>query len=611
MIASIIPIKRLPRHLSTFDYSVPPELEKEIRPGQLVIVPFRKSTLHGLVLSTRDNDTKEELKPLESIVIKQPLVSLPYLQFLERLAALYHVSLGTIAKMVLLPMQKRKLSKLELTKLPKKKSKSEERVVSHYSDEKTHADMLNAAIDGVTLILVPEARNLAEVEALLPDQLQDNLVVWSSALSTKQKFERWVEIRNGEKQIILGTRGASLLPIPNLKTIIIDFEHDENHKHWDQAPRFHAKDVARLRDASLHYMSFSPSAESYYAVHKELAEGTLTFADSSAPTVISMKDDRRGGHFDGLADKTRDVILSTKEDIFLYLPKKGFARVVLCDDCAKPATCRTCALPMIYTQEGNRLTCNYCKEERRLNLACTQCGGAMLTLRGRGTEALEKEVRELMKDSDHEIVRIDSAAGEPTFSTEGPRVIIGTQMAFQYVRWEDNALTVFVDADAQLRIPEYGSEEEAWHHIAEVQYRSRESSEFLLQTFTPSHLVYRSLTEPDRFYRTHLNLRRTLDYPPYTTLVRYFYGHPDAAVAKKQVERLQSVLQSGLTEGHFEGTLGDPIEMHPRYFRGKFWYSILVRLPIESWKKDLPKLNRLIPSTGWKVDPNPISILSP
>src|SRR3989338_10012016 len=292
--AKIIPLTRPPRPLALFDYQVPKKLEKKVRLGGLVTVPWRQSELFGLIFSIDKSVQRQiasqtyaaDLKPLTGLVHEEPLVAKSHLDFLYILSQWYGVSLATLAQMSLLPLQKKKLSllklspithhkpqKLRLQTTPARQSLTLQASAGGglrlqiYHSQQSHASALSATIRGPTLLLVPEIYLIDEIHRLLPLALQGQTVIWHSQLTTKQQFERWLQIRSGERTIVLGTRGAVFLPIPNLQTIIIDYEHAENHKHWDQAPRFHVKDVAPLlaaaTGATIHPMSYSPSVEGY------------------------------------------------------------------------------------------------------------------------------------------------------------------------------------------------------------------------------------------------------------------------------------------------------------------------------------------------------------
>lgn len=626
MIATITPLTRLPRHLARFDYLVPADLQDTLAIGTLVRIPFRSSFVFGIVTEVHTSRPKgKELKSIDAIVQAEPLVSKEYLSLFATVSDWYGISLSTILKTSLLPLQKRKLKIMYLTPL-KKNKKKENRVkkpeVLVYRTKEEHRATLQKTIQGTTLLVFPERHLLEDVLRVLTPEQQQHAILWHSALTPKKQFELWLRVRNGEATIILGTRGAVFLPFPQLDTVIIDFEHDENHKHWDQTPRFHVKDIVgllqKIHGASVYYASFSPSVESYYGVYKNLFRGdkksfsSLSFSATytelaEVPKILNMHYERGARNQSPLADEIRKVIEEGSGDIFIFVNRRGYALSLRCPDCGHTEVCPTCEQPLVY-HEDKTLHCHYCKITMPAPVSCAKCGSVQLYSPGSGTQQLEKMVRELCSNSETNITRIDSDTGSFPPPLPGIRhIIIGTTMAFPYIKWEKTDCIVWVDIDHQLLIPDYAAFEQVWHRIHDIQWRRKEDSQFFIQTNFPHHLCFFSLKEADRFYRLDLNGRRSFDYPPYRYLVRYIYGHRQKHIAQKEATRLVDLLEAELTRSKKTAILQGPVEMHPQYFRKKFWYTIILKLPRETWQNDLLWLNTFVPET-WKVDPRPLSV---
>jgi primosomal protein N' len=616
----IIPLTRLPRQLGIFDYSIPKDLEDKIKIGQLVKISFRQSEIFGLVLAfkheTTQNFTKnnaKEIKSIISIINEVPLTNETHLKFLLTLGEWYGVSIATLAKMSLLPLQKTKLKKLNLNQSKEEihtKYTIQNTKYFYYKNDTEHKKIIRQTIKSTTLIIVPEVHHIDEVHQLLTIEQQQKSMVWHGGLTDKQKFERWMQIRNGNKTIILGTRTALLLPIPNLKSIVIDYEHHENHKSWDQAPRYQVRDVADLlaglTDAKINLLSISPSCETYFHVAKgNYLVSNYQLSSNNTSTIIDLTNERRAGRFGLIAEEVKNEILKTKGNIFLYINRLGFSTSIGCNTCDYVAQCDKCLLPLVYRQKDNSLRCHYCKIQKRATFDCPKCRNKIVQLRGAGTEFVESGIRTMFgKDLNHEIIRIDSEVKEDLPYTKKPRIIIGTQMAFRHINWKKNKVTVFIDIDRELNLPEYRASENVWHKIQSVIYHH--NGNFFIQTKNPDHLVFKSLREPERFYRTELNARRALGYPPYKYLLRYFYGNSDKKTCKTKVQ----FVYNNLTKSIKTARISEPLDMQPQFYRGKFWQVIIIKLDPKTWQKDLIELNKLIP-TDWKIDPNPISLLSP
>lgn len=611
MIASVILVGRLPRSLGVFDYLVPAELETGIHAGQLVSVPFRSSTRFGIVKSERAG-TDARLKMLDSVVSTEPFLLSAQMTMIDSLATWYGVSPAAIAAMMLPPLQKRKFRNISMAEQTSIRRKKISQPIFHlYRSEQEHADCLREALFGTTLLLVPTRAILESVKKLLSPHVRDSALFWHSDMTPKEQFAGWFAVRNGEKRIVAGLRSALFLPFPRLDRIVIDYEHDENHKSWDGAPRYHAKDVAELladlSGATLHCMSFSPSVENYFHIFsgrlalsrrkKQITKPEQLLSPiRERPEIVDMRDERKKKNFSLFADRSVDAIQSASGDIFLFLNRVGFATSVGCNDCGYIARCPSCQLPFIYHEEKRMLACHHCRTQTPLPLSCPVCASPVVQLRGAGTESAEKEIRRILGvQNPRAIVRIDreSEGGMP--DTEKSRIIIGTDMALPHIRWDKTDCIVFLDFDKQLAIPEYMSTERAWHRIAEVQYKRSSDSRFFIQTFHPEHMLFRSLSEPDRFYRTELSGRKAFGYPPYAYLVRYIHDARDAFA---------------LTDGSLSSILTPPVETHPKYSRGIYWQTRMARLSADAWQEELPMLNARVPQT-WKIDPHPISLLAP
>ncbi|OIO19416.1 MAG: primosomal protein N' [Candidatus Magasanikbacteria bacterium CG_4_9_14_0_2_um_filter_41_10] len=625
MIAEIIPIKRLPRRFSHFDYTVPEDIKERITPGQLVKIPLKSSEIFGLVLSLREKRASDTsaLKEVIDIIHETRIVSTAHLEQLKVLSEWYGVSYGTLTKMMLLPLQKRKLKTITLGGILTPVSNLVHKpTFSHYVNEKEHKDMLTSQLEYLNTkeqiaIIVPEIQYIDTILSYL-NEYEENIVVWHSGLSTKEQFERWLQIRNGEKHIILGTRGALLLPYFNLKKIVIDYEHKDNHKHWDQAPRFHVKDVAELlrtrHGVDIHMMSFSPSLESYFHIHKhQYASETVDITPFLDCHIVNISDERRGRNFSPISEKLEQQLLALQGDAFLYLNRLGLATYIGCNSCGWRATCPSCKLPQILHEKNKQLTCHYCKTAASLPTICPKCKETIVTISGVGTETVEKLLIDFVKEHNlpHQVIRVDSETNSQTAQVLNfPIILIGTDTAFPYINWQKTDLVAFLDIDMQLSLPEFRAQESLWHLLREVHYHKRADAQFFIQTREPTHILFKSLEEPDRFYRTDLNHRMKLGYPPYKYLVKYFYGHANFLEAKKVMETSVVVLKKRLREQHKDIELTDSFDMHPRYYRGRHWFAVMARLSPELWEEDLVWLNAHIPDT-WKIDPNPISILSP
>lgn len=627
MIAEVIPLRHLPRTRSIFTYKIPLLTERDFKIGQLIEIPFQKTIILGIIYKISDTDSDDKTKEIGKIINNIPFFGESQLEMLYEISQLYGAPLPTLIKMSLPKIRKTKFSKAVFIEHEKKQEKN--RVTNNpryslYKNQTEHADFLEKNSDGTTLILVPRIQNINEVVSLLNDEKQKNAVVWHSELKDKEQFDAWIKIKNGEKNIIISTRGGVFLPFPRLDNIIIDYEHDENHKHWDQTPRFNAKDIAKIltnRYAAKYLeMSFTPSVEAYYNVHRKNWDSDNFYFDienkradvfgSLPPVILQSLLDKENFIPSSVQDEINKILNSDgeKNDILILLNRKGFAAALICKQCGTSETCTSCNMIMSYQGRDNILKCPYCKIIEQVPLACKKCHSPMIKLIGPGIEMIEAQAKKIVENYNYDIITIDSDSKKDLGQKN--TLLIGTDAALPYVRWKITALIVYLGLDREINLPEFNSTERVWHKIQEIQFRKNIDAKLILCTNHTEHTIFKSILEPDRLYRTDLNSRQKANYPPYCCLVKYFYGNFSQKEAFDEAVQTSKKIQTGLTKAGIKATLIGPIEMYPNYYRKKYWYAIIIKFDMESWDQDVKIVNSLMPDS-WKIDLNPISLLSP
>lgn len=616
MIAHIIPIKRMPRTLGLLSYSIPKALEKTIDVGQLVHIPLRQSTIHGLVFSIEDTDREEELKPIEGIVHDTPLLHSVQLECIKTVADMYAISYGSAALLFSPPLQKRKLKKQEWNEAIVATQKTNvATTLSLFTTELERIEILSEVQPG-SLIIVPEIADIPAVVGGLPDTLR--ILVWNSDLSTKEQFERWFDIRNNAYDIVVGTRTSLFLPFQTLSHIYLYREEDSSHKSWDQKPLYAVHDLLPLfthvYGASTTYLTNSPRFDTYYHAAKgtfRTSSLTPLHAPITTPQIVNMKDERKSGNYDILSERVLQSVQATTGDILLYINRKGYATAVGCTDCDFISRCDRCGMSHVFYASTKTLRCHYCGTSARVPASCPSCHGTSLLPFGVGTEQVEAYIRQSCPAIPHTIIRIDSNQEDiPKLPPDTPVLLIGTDKVFPYVRWEQTKLVTMVQVDDQLLYPDFRAMESVWHTIRRINYQLHDTATWYIQTMQPDHLLMRSLSEPERLYRTDLSGRKQFHLPPYGKLVRLSIGKPTEFAAQTEATRVYNLLSRTLTEQGISARLRAPYTTSPTFYRGRNWYTILVTLETDSWQTDIKQIIELLPG-NWRVDISPQSLLSP
>ncbi len=639
MIATIIPLKRLPRHSSLFDYSIPTELEQVIAPGQLVQIELRKTLEYGIVVSVSHTPNKEYVyKPITSIIHHTPLFPTTTQRILQELSILYATSLATLYKTSSLPMQKRKIAKMFLEPSTLKNNsqiKFEESYTLYRTPEERR--QFFSSLDDVhtTLILVPEVAQIELMRSILQEKNTLNIIVWKSDISDKEKFDLWLRVRNNtEPLIVLGTRSALTLPFTRLDRIIIDQEQDEQYKSYDQQPKYHARDVVRILGThyTSHciYASFSPSFDLYYRIVKEKIPclvgnlpytGGLLFETQKAThetiRILEHTVQPRDSRVSSITTEERivDVAEQNTQDIVILVQRKGFATMIVCKQCGHIEASPTTGLPMSYHEDTRMMHGTHGDERRPLPTNCSECKSTLMLLRGVGTEKVASYFSELFKKEniDIPVFRVDDNTSETTLNKlteDSPRVLIGTEKLFSYIRPEQTALYVILDFERYLAIPEFQTFERVVHLLNTFNYLRDPKSQFIIETNSAEKSIFKLFSESDRVYRTELGLRQKLGYPPYQSMIKYTLSSPNRQGARVRAQQFKEDIIRRLTQDDITATVSEIFETHPTYHKRMYWWGVLVKSSPKQVGRVAEAIIPYLP-VGCIADLNPISIFSP
>ena len=199
---------------------------------------------------------------------------------------------------------------------------------------------------------------------------------------------------------MIGPRSALFTPFPDLGLIVIDEEHESAYKS-ETMPRYHAREVAvkraEMAQAMLVLGSATPSMESYHrAISGTYELYCLTrraSKDSILATthVVDMRKELEEGNrsiFSGTLQTLMEDRLARKEQILLFLNRRGYNSVVSCRSCGEPIQCPHCDVALT-AHIGWRLTCHYCGYSIPMPKSCPACGSPYISGFGLGTEKVQ------------------------------------------------------------------------------------------------------------------------------------------------------------------------------------------------------------------------------
>lgn len=590
MIADVLPLRTLPRELGFFSYTIPEELLSTITLGQCVSVPFRSQTLLGVVRKIYSGD-ESKLKPLHAIINTTPLLGPEYLDFLERMAHFYGSGVSTIYKRALPPLQPTKLNQLVVSPWRTPAAKSATVPNYHwYTTEAEHRTAYQTYDSERIVIIVPEVRFLQYVRSCLPPERQTDAVIWSSSDSTKVERADWLAIRNGEIKTLIATRGALWLPLHQcFDRIIIDLEHDENHKQRDQSPRFSSKDLAKMQAKyfGIQYseMSFSPSVTSYYFIQEKryqlFAPQTETLP---APTILYPSAGKKYVPiFAPLLEKIHIILEQNTgpQTIVLIFNQVKPGKVGLCQDCQ-----HTCSVP--------------------LPEICPNCQSTKLKALGQTIATVATWLKNELPDYAEQIITVDKETKSTEF-TPGPKIIIGTWAALPLIN-ETAALVALLDFTRQALFPDYLTHEQLRHRLRQLQFFLPSQAELYVQSET-EHPLLNTITTTETWYNEQLRDRQALGYPPYAYLIRYLIPGKTPAEALNQATACIKHLQRALTISRKKASIQGPLPLNTRW-QNQDWQVFLAKTTEPDIVATVTWFNQYL-GTKVKVDPNPISLTSP
>lgn len=391
------------------------------------------------------------------------------------------------------------------------------------------------------IILVPEIALTPQMIERFKGRFGVNVALFHSKLSDGERFDEWFRVKEGKAKVIVGARSAIFLPAKNLGLIIIDEEHENTYKS-EQNPKYQTKEVAEylseLKGCKVILGSATPSIETYYrALTGEMKLLELNSRVDNKPMppmkVIDMRNELKGGNKSLFSRELFIAIqerLKRKEQIILFLNRRGFSTFVSCRSCGYVFKCDECDISMTYHKNG-LLICHYCGKTKREPRECPKCLSKYVKFFGAGTQRVEEEVKKYFNNV--RILRMDVDTTRDkhsyeriynTFKNGEADILIGTQMVSKGLDFKNVTLVGILAADMSINIPDYRAAERTFQIITQVAGRAGrgdKQGEVLIQTYTPQHysLQYAVNYDYEGFYEKEFTVRAMMKYPPFGKLL--------------------------------------------------------------------------------------------
>jgi len=371
-------------------------------------------------------------------------------------------------------------------------------------------------------------------------KLQTLVAVLHSHLSAGERHDEWHKIRQGRARIVIGARSAIFAPVDPLGLVIVDEEHEQTYKQ-EEAPRYHARDVAIVRaqmeNAVVVLGSATPSLESYYnCKHGKytLLELPERVDDQKMPHV-RVVDMRQAAHAEKgipiFSPQLKEAItqrLERKEQTILFLNRRGYSTALQCPKCGYVAECPNCSVSLTYHRLEQKLCCHICAHVAPVPKVCPaeKCGNPAIRFSGTGTQKVEEAIKKLFPqarchrmDADTMKRKDDYRRILGDFRAGKIDILVGTQMIAKGLHFPNVTLVGIIYADSALHQPDFRAGERTFQLLTQVAGRAGRGDvegEVFVQAFTPFHpaIQYARRHDFQGFYDQELEFREQLKYPP-------------------------------------------------------------------------------------------------
>ncbi|MBA3019301.1 MAG: primosomal protein N', partial [Desulfobacteraceae bacterium] len=381
------------------------------------------------------------------------------------------------------------------------------------------------------LVLVPEIALISQMERRFRARFGECVALLHSGLSAGERYDQWRRMASGEATIAIGARSAIFAPLDNVGIIIVDEEHDTSYKQ-ESGLRYNARDLAvvraKLNNCVALLGSATPSIQSYYNVTiNKFTELTLKKRIEKRPlpevTIIDLRKirDYRGvkKFISSELHEAMKETLERKEQILLFLNRRGFASFPVCSSCGKAIRCKNCDISLTFHKGANAYKCHYCGFTLASTSNCPTCGAADIKLLGLGTEKIEAAVKSLFPNAKTARMDRDTTTRKGSIlkllkglKNQTIDILVGTQMIAKGHDFPNITLVGIICADLSLSLPDFRAGERTFQVLAQVSGRAGRgnvSGRVILQTFNPEHFSILSAKIQDfkAFYNKEIHFR--------------------------------------------------------------------------------------------------------
>lgn len=609
-----------------FTYEIPPSILPQIKIGVLILVPFRNKNQEAIVVKlTRQKGGIFKLKKISKVLSEVSILEDWQIELAKAISSHYLAPLGeTIFNFIPELSQKNHefLTKNSPREVPlgigTKRSKGAGKTYTFFHSHKQRINFILAVLkkypDKKTLILFPNKILLLDFAVKIPFEFKNQTVVFSDDLNREEKFQSWLEIKSGEKNIILGTRKTILTPfIPEI--IFITEPGHFGYKN-EQEPRFNsfwiAQWFAKNYGSRLFILDEFPNTQIIYRLQKKEYQrlGSRLFGIQNSRLIKIIDRNKEKGVIGFETEQAITDTLAKKGRIIIYVNRRGYGSAVTCRDCGYKILCPRCEVPLItsYLASGSEiLSCHYCNYQMKIPTRCPRCQGVNLIKTGLGTENFYYFFGK--KFPQKKIILIDKNYKKTKLDIDFD-ILIATKKILEFPPFPVD-LAVIINPDNSLAIPDYSANENVFIALRKLMNFGPAMSlsngpKIFIETYNPNLEIFKQIQQDAReFFRQELLLRKNAGYPPFTVIVRLLVKNKK----EKKAQELSVELFERVKKTIPEAVILGPSPCYLAKIRGYFRWQVILKVSPLKLAQILSKLKKIYSIGELSIDVDPANLL--
>ena len=628
----------IPISTDVYDYLIPTDNLYKI--GTIVNLQFRNKNKVGVIFTKTTEEITYDVNKIKPILspVKDYILSENQLYFIDKVAKYNMTSIGNILNMCI-GFKDIFDNKIIKTKIENKLfystpnlSDEQKNAVNEIS-KKLFSGFSTTLLDGVTgsgktevyfniinkvlensdtqvLILLPEIALTGQFLSKFKDRFGINPTLWHSNITPATRRDNWKIIVNGQAKVIVGTRSALFLPYKKLSLIVLDEEHDSSYKQEDRVI-YHGRDMAILKSyiekIPIILASATPSIETIYNVNTgkySSVKLTKRFKDAILPKVelIDMKQVSLPNEEFGKSWMSKILIegiqtnLNRKEQSLIYINRRGYAPLVLCNKCGSRLQCPNCNVYLTaHNKDNTTCYCHHCGYFMKLPKICDKCNEEnSWVLCGPGIERIEEEVKYRFKNAKIATLSSDIITSQTKLnniineiSNNNIDIIIGTQIIVKGHHFPNLTLVGVIDGDMSLSSSDLRANENTFQILTQVSGRAGrdiKEGKVIIQTYNPDNPVMQAIKNNDRdsFIKQELIDRQNLNMPPFSKLAAIILSSKNKENLEIICKHLQHKIPTNINDIMIYGPIDAPLSYIKNNYRKRFLIVINNKINIQN-----------------------------